>query len=140
MKMEPFPFTYCFLSSITDKTFIGLDYMSNTTGVLKESGTGYLSRTPVFIPDVLVGSVLLICLVFSVVFFVVALVCLCPVSCGTSVAIASGLSILHCSFRFLKRLFGSAAKNIAYSYIPPTKKSSRIFFKFPITKSNQSLV
>jgi hypothetical protein len=40
---------------------------TNKTCVLKEAGTGYLSRTPVFIPDVLVESVLLICLVFSVV-------------------------------------------------------------------------
>ena len=35
----------CFLlSSSTDKTFIGLVYMSNPTGVFYEAGTGYPSR------------------------------------------------------------------------------------------------
>ena len=48
--------------------------MSNKTCVLKEAGTGYLSRTPVFIPDVLVESVLLICLVFSVVLWFLLLI------------------------------------------------------------------
>ena len=47
----------CFLSSITAKTFTGLDciYMRNTVGVLSEAGTAYSSRAPEFTPGYLVG-------------------------------------------------------------------------------------
>jgi hypothetical protein len=39
------------ISYITDKTFIGLDNMSNTSSFLKETRTAYPSRAPGFPPD-----------------------------------------------------------------------------------------
>jgi hypothetical protein len=42
----------CCISSIAHETFIGLDYMSNTSSVLKETRTAYPSRAPWFPPDV----------------------------------------------------------------------------------------
>ena len=53
----------------------------------------------------LVGSMLLIGLVFWVFFGVFCLVCLCLMSCVPNVSSFSGLSILNCPFHFLKRLF-----------------------------------
>ena len=79
-----------FSSSITDKTFTGLDdiyiYMSNTSVVLQEAGTSYLSRTlPVF------GGVrIVLCFLFVFV-----------LPCVPNVVSVSGLSILDCSFGFL---------------------------------------
>ena len=42
----------CCISSIAHETFIGLDYMSYTSSVLKETRTAYPSRAPWFPPDV----------------------------------------------------------------------------------------
>jgi len=50
-------------------------------------------------PWILVGSVLLIFLVFCVVYF--CFLCLRPVSCVPNVASVSGLSIRDCTFGFL---------------------------------------
>jgi len=49
------------LSSIIDNTYYGFDDMSNTAGVLLETGIAYSSRAPGFTPGFLVGSVLPIC-------------------------------------------------------------------------------
>jgi hypothetical protein len=66
--------------SITNKTFTRFRSMSNTTGVLYESGAAYPSRPPVFtLAFVLLGSVLLIFLVFCVVFFALYVFGMCLV-------------------------------------------------------------
>jgi hypothetical protein len=63
--------------SITNKTFTRFGSMSNTTGVLYESGTAYPSRPPVFtLAFVLLGSVLLIFLV-SVLCFLLCMSSVC---------------------------------------------------------------
>ena len=84
LTVTKYPYLICngsFISSITNKTFTGLDCMSNIAGVF--------SRAPGFIYGFLVLSVLLIYLVFCVVLFF----CL---SCIPYVASVSGLSILDC--------------------------------------------
>jgi hypothetical protein len=82
LQMNPkwFILQIAFLSSITEKTFTGLDYMSKTVGVSKETGTAYHSRAPMFNPVILVGFVLLISLVLCCLFVCLSLFCaLCPI-------------------------------------------------------------
>jgi hypothetical protein len=62
MTMDLFPF----LCSITDKTFTWLDYMSDTAGILSETGTAYPSRSPRFTSCICYFFIL-----FFVLFFVV---------------------------------------------------------------------
>ena len=81
--------TLCF-SYITDKTFTRFDYVSYPLGA---SG---------FTPSILVGSVLIILLVFCAVNFVLLFFILCLLS---SVVCVSGLTILDYHFGFLQRLF-----------------------------------
>jgi hypothetical protein len=68
-----------YLSSITANTWPDLTvYMSNTTDVLCETGTAYLSREPEFTRDFLVGFVLLIILVLLLSYYVCFRVVMSP--------------------------------------------------------------
>jgi hypothetical protein len=58
MNPKSFIWQIAFLSSITEKTFTELDYMSKTVGVSKETGTTYHSRAPMFNPVILVAYII----------------------------------------------------------------------------------
>jgi hypothetical protein len=68
--------------------------MENMNGFLQDTGAVYSSRTVVFTPGFLVGSVLVI--FFSFLCFVLVLSHVC-----SEVACVSRLSILDCVFRLL---------------------------------------
>ena len=69
MTMDLFPF----LCSITDKTFTWLHYMSDTAGILSETGTAYPSRSPRF------TSCICYFFIWFFVLFVIVMFLVCPI-------------------------------------------------------------
>jgi hypothetical protein len=73
--------------------------MSNTAGVLYETGTAY--------PPPVIDGVVRVAHLFVFSDVILCFVCLRPVAFVPNVASISGLSFLDCSFDFLYRLFSS---------------------------------
>ena len=72
--------------------------MSNTAGILSETGITY--QAPVFTPSPgLFDGVRVIYLLFSAV--LISFVCIHPLFCVSNIAGISGLSTLDCPFGFL---------------------------------------